>query len=54
MENILYNELRARGYTVFAGKTYKGEICLELRLMLFIVALAIIEFRLFLHCEILE
>lgn len=26
LENILYNELLARGYTVFAGKTYKGEI----------------------------
>lgn len=26
LENIIYNELRARGYTVFAGKTYKGEI----------------------------
>ncbi|MCR4930062.1 MAG: ATP-binding protein [Lachnospiraceae bacterium] len=26
LENIVYNELLARGYTVFAGKTYKGEI----------------------------
>lgn len=26
LENIVYNELVARGYTVFAGKTYKGEI----------------------------
>ena len=26
LENIIYNELLARGYTVFAGKTYKGEI----------------------------
>lgn len=26
LENIIYNELRARNYTVFAGKTYKGEI----------------------------
>lgn len=25
-ENIIYNELLTRGYTVFAGKTYKGEI----------------------------
>jgi predicted AAA+ superfamily ATPase len=26
LENIIYNELAARGYTVFAGKTYKGEV----------------------------
>lgn len=26
LENIIYNELLSRGYTVFAGKTYKGEI----------------------------
>ncbi len=26
LENIVYNELLLRGYTVFAGKTYKGEI----------------------------
>lgn len=26
LENIIYNELLTRGYTVFAGKTYKGEI----------------------------
>lgn len=26
LENIVYNELISRGYTVFAGKTYKGEI----------------------------
>lgn len=26
LENIIYNELRVRGYTVFAGKTNKGEI----------------------------
>lgn len=26
LENIVYNELIARGYKVFAGKTYKGEI----------------------------
>lgn len=26
LENIVYNELAARGYTVFAGKTYKGEV----------------------------
>lgn len=26
LENIIYNELCTRGYTVFAGKTYKGEI----------------------------
>ena len=26
LENIIYNELIARGYTVYAGKTYKGEI----------------------------
>ncbi|MBR4514355.1 MAG: ATP-binding protein [Lachnospiraceae bacterium] len=26
LENIVYNELLTRGYTVFAGKTYKGEI----------------------------
>lgn len=26
LENIIYNELVSRGYTVFAGKTYKGEI----------------------------
>lgn len=26
LENIIYNELVTRGYTVFAGKTYKGEI----------------------------
>ena len=26
LENIIYNELIMRGYTVFAGKTYKGEI----------------------------
>ncbi|MCM1541761.1 MAG: ATP-binding protein [Blautia sp.] len=26
LENIIYNELITRGYTVFAGKTYRGEI----------------------------
>ena len=26
LENIIYNELLTRGYTVFAGKTHKGEI----------------------------
>lgn len=26
LENIVYNELITRGFTVFAGKTYKGEI----------------------------
>jgi len=26
LENIIYNELRVRGYTVFTGKTYKGEV----------------------------
>lgn len=26
LENIVYNELVTRGFTVFAGKTYKGEI----------------------------
>ncbi len=26
LKNIIYNELAARGYTVFAGKTYKGEV----------------------------
>ena len=26
LENIVYNELLTRGYTVFAGKTHKGEI----------------------------
>ncbi len=26
LENIVYNELRFRGFNVFAGKTYKGEI----------------------------
>lgn len=26
LENIVYNELVTRGYTVFAGKTFKGEI----------------------------
>ena len=26
LENIIYNELITRGFTVFAGKTYKGEI----------------------------
>ena len=26
LENIIYNELLTRGYTVFIGKTYKGEI----------------------------
>ena len=26
LENIVYNELISRGYTVFAGKTYRGEI----------------------------
>lgn len=26
LENIIYNELLAKGYTVFAGKTFKGEI----------------------------
>ena len=26
LENIVYNELISRGYTVFAGKTYKGEV----------------------------
>lgn len=25
-ESIVYNKLIARGYKVFAGKTYKGEI----------------------------
>ena len=24
LENIIYNELKARDYEVFAGKTYKG------------------------------
>jgi hypothetical protein len=26
LENIIYNELLIRGYTVFTGKTYKGEV----------------------------
>ena len=26
LENIIYNELMTRGFTVFAGKTFKGEI----------------------------
>lgn len=26
LENIIYNELLSRGYTVFTGKTYKGEV----------------------------
>ena len=26
LENIIYNELKARDYEVFTGKTYKGEI----------------------------
>lgn len=26
LENIVYNELLTRGYTVFTGKTYKGEV----------------------------
>ena len=26
LENIVYNELKFRGYTVYAGKTYKGEV----------------------------
>ena len=26
LENIIYNELLMRGYTVFTGKTYKGEV----------------------------
>ena len=26
LENLIYYELKTRGYTVFAGKTYKGEI----------------------------
>ena len=26
MENVIYNELITRGFTVFAGKTFKGEI----------------------------
>lgn len=26
LENIIYNELICRGYTVFVGKTYKGEV----------------------------
>lgn len=26
LENIVYNELLTRGYTVYAGKTYKGEV----------------------------
>ena len=26
LENIIYNELLARGYTVLAGKTYKSEV----------------------------
>ena len=26
LENVVYNELITRGYTVFAGKTFKGEI----------------------------
>lgn len=26
LENIIYNELITRGFTVYAGKTYKGEI----------------------------
>lgn len=26
LENVIYNELKSRGYEVFTGKTYKGEI----------------------------
>ena len=26
LENVIYNELISRGYTVFAGKTHKGEV----------------------------
>lgn len=26
LENVIYNELMTRGYTVFTGKTYRGEI----------------------------
>lgn len=26
LENVIYNELLSRGYTVFTGKTYKGEV----------------------------
>jgi hypothetical protein len=26
LENIIYNELILRGYAVYTGKTYKGEI----------------------------
>ncbi len=26
LENVIYNELLVRGYTVFTGKTYKGEV----------------------------
>ena len=26
LENIIFNELLIRGYTVFTGKTYKGEV----------------------------
>ena len=26
MENIIYNELCVQGFTVYVGKTYKGEI----------------------------
>lgn len=26
LENVIYNELIMRGFTVFAGKTYKGEV----------------------------
>ena len=26
LENIIYNELLTRGYNVFTGKTFKGEI----------------------------
>ena len=31
LENVIYNELISRNYTVFAGKTYKGEIDFLLR-----------------------
>lgn len=26
LENLIYNELLCRGYSVFTGKTYKGEV----------------------------